>query len=395
MRIPLILLIVTLLLTLGVDAYIFFIARSRCRSKMPARVQLWSALGLYVILIAGIFLPTRSGAPSELLVKMWLLFAYMTFFFAKLTFVIFDLIGALPRLFGRKRFRYSGLIAGVLAMAVFFAMWWGALINRFDVTLKRVDVEIENLPESFDGYQIVQISDLHVGTFGADTGFVDRLVDYVNSLGADIICFTGDIVNRNTQEIDPFVNTLSRLSAPDGVFSILGNHDYGDYYDWSSEADKQKSLDRLKDIQKGMGWHLLLNDHQFLHCGHDSIAIIGVENVGDPPFKVYGDLKASYPTPEDSVTKVLLSHNPAHWDMEISDRDDVNIALTLSGHTHAMQMSLFGWSPASLRYRHWGGLYADRNGHHQLYVNIGDGTVGMPMRLGAAPEVTLITLRRK
>ena len=387
--------IVTLLLTLGVDTYIYRVAQKRCRSKVPRHLQLWSAIALYIVLIVGVFLPTRSGDSAELLIKMWLLFAYMTFFFLKLTFVIFDLLCGVPRLFRRSRLPYGGLIAGLLAVVVFLAMWWGALINRFNVTLTRVDVEIENLPKSFDGYRIVQISDLHVGTFGSDTGFIDRLVDYVNSLDADAVCFTGDIVNRNTQEIEPFVKSLSRFDAPGGVYSILGNHDYGDYYDWDSPGEKKASLDRLKEIQARMGWHLLLNEHRFLHCGHDSIAVIGVENVGDPPFTVYGDLRKSYDDLDDNITKILLSHNPAHWDMEIADRNDVNIALTLSGHTHAMQMSLFGWSPASLRYRHWGGLYKDRNGDHQLYVNIGDGTVGMPMRLGAAPEVTLITLRRK
>ena len=140
---------------------------------------------------------------------------------------------------------------------------------------------------------------------------------------------------------------------------------------------------------------LLLNEHDYLRCGHDSIAIIGVENVGDPPFTVYGDLKASYPDLADSKTKLLLTHNPAHWDMEVADNPDINIALALAGHTHAMQTTIFGWSPAALRYRHWGGLYADSRGRSLLYVNIGDGTVGMPMRLGATPEVTLITLHRK
>ena len=395
MRIPFLFLIVTLLLTLGVDGYIYAIARRRCRSHVPARIQLFSALALYVLVIVGIFLPARGGDPAMLLTKMWVLFGYMTFFVAKVAFVLFDLIGGIPCLFGRKRLPKSGLVAGLIGVAVFLAMWWGALINRFNVQLNEVDVEIAGLPEVFDGYTIAQISDLHVGTYGSDTDFVERLVDYVNSLDADVICFTGDIVNRTTDEIIPFVGPLSKLHAPDGVFSILGNHDYGDYYDWDSEAEKQASLQRLKDIQTDMGWTLLLNEHRFVSHGRDSIAILGVENVGDPPFTVYGDLKASYPNLGDSVSKVLLSHNPAHWDMEVADHKDVNIGLTLSGHTHAMQMTFFGWSPAVFRYLHWGGLYGDKSGDHQLYVNIGDGTVGMPMRLGATPEVTLITLRRK
>ena len=150
----------------------------------------------------------------------------------------------------------------------------------------------------------------------------------------------------------------------------------------------------LHSLQRQMGWHLMLNDHIYLVRGRDSIAVIGVENVGDPPFTVYGDLKKSYPTLGDSLTKVLLSHNPAHWVDDIKDNDSLNIPLTLSGHTHAMQIEVLGISPAWFRYRTWGGMYSDKDASHRLYVNIGLGTVGIPMRLGATPELTVLTLRR-
>ena len=219
-------------------------------------------------------------------------------------------------------------------------MWWGALVNRFNIDVEKLDVEIPGLPEAFEDYRIVQISDLHVGTYGENVAYIEHLVEFINELQPDLIVFTGDVVNRKTDEIYPFTKALSELNANDGVISILGNHDYGDYYDWDSDSTKAESLRQMIDIQRGMGWNLLLNDHTFIHHGSDSIAVIGVENVGDPPFTVYGDLKASYPDLSDNVTKILLTHNPAHWSMEIADQDSLNIALTLSGHTHAMQIEV-------------------------------------------------------
>lgn len=392
---PIVLLVVTIVLSIVVDVYIYRAARKRVSSAVPARIQLISSLALYSLLIVGFCLPMRSGDEGLFLAKMWVLFSYVTFIVAKLVFVVFDLIASIPRLFGHRRIRLLSLAGGVLAVITFIAMWWGALVNRLNINTENVTVNVAELPQPFDGYRIVQISDLHVGTFGADTAYVSKVVDYVNSLNPDVVLFTGDIVNRTSDELKPFVGTLSRLECPDGVYSILGNHDYGDYYNWDCESDKKASLDSLVTMQKRMGWRLLLNEYEIIRRDGDSIAVVGVENVGDPPFKVYGDLKASYPDLSDSVTKILLTHNPAHWQMEIADRDDMNVGLTLSGHTHAMQMSAFGWSPAAWRYDNWGGLYFDKSGSHPLYVNIGIGTVGMPMRIGATPEVTVITLKRK
>lgn len=393
MRIPLILLLVTVVLSIFIDGYIYCAIRRRVQSSVPARIQLISALCFYAVLILGMCLPMRSGDAGIFLVKMWILFGYITVIVSKATFVLFDLVARIPSIFGRHRIKALSFIGGVAALTIFLAMWWGALVNRKNIETVRIDIPIEHLPAAFDDYRIVQISDLHVGTFGDDTSYVDRLVDYVNSLHPDVIFFTGDVVNRTSEELKPFVSSLSRLDAPDGVYSILGNHDYGDYFDWQSDSDKIASHEKMISMQKQMGWRLLLNEHEFIHRGPDSIAVIGVENVGDPPFKVYGDLAAAYPDLSDGITKILLTHNPAHWKMDIADRDNANVSLTLSGHTHAMQMRVLGLSPASLRYDTWGGLYRDDFGLHPLYVNIGVGTVGMPMRLGATPEVTLITLK--
>jgi hypothetical protein len=215
----------------------------------------------------------------------------------------------------------------------------------------------------------------------------------VNALKPDLILFTGDIVNRNTAELKPFVKVLSRLHAKQGVYSILGNHDYGDYEDWSSSKEKAENMQLLKDLQAKMGWTMLNNAHQALTVGSDTIMLIGVENIGDAPFPTYGNLAEAYPNVGDKHFKILMSHNPAHWTSAIKDNENCNIALTLAGHTHAMQIEAFGVSPAYFRYRTWGGMYNDEL-NHRLYVNIGIGTVGFPARIGATPEITHFTLKR-
>lgn len=394
MRIPTIPFLIFTIACIAIDAYIYLVAKKRCVSKMPSRIQLWSAVALYVLLIVTICLPHRSGSESMLHSKMWCLFGVMSVYASKLSFVLLDVIAKLPRLFGGKRVKKMSLAGVAVAVISFLTIWWGALINRFNIQVNEVEIEVPDLPNSFDGYKIVQFSDMHVGTYGTDTTFVSQLVSRINSLDADLIVFTGDIVNRRTDELLPHANSLARLKASDGVISILGNHDYGDYTNWDTPELKQKNMSELIEVQQKMGWNLLLNSNAKIFNNGDSIVVIGVENVGDPPFAVYGSLKDSYPTLNDSVTKILLTHNPAHWTQEIADSDANNIALTLSGHTHAMQIELFGISPAVFRYKTWGGLYLDGSNSHPLYVNIGAGTVGLPMRIGATPELTLFTLRR-
>lgn len=393
MRIPLLFLITVIVLSLLVDGYIYIMVRRRCVSKVPARLQLVSAVLLYMALIVGVSMPRRSGDDGSLLFIMWVLFGYMTFIMPKLVFVVVDAVALLPVLWHGRCWRWLSLTGGVIAIVAFLAMWWGALVNRFRVDVREVDFEFPHLPAAFDGFRIVQISDLHVGTYGDDDRFVRKLVGVINGLHPDAVMFTGDIVNRHSSELIPFVDALSGIEAPYGVFSILGNHDYGDYADWPSEADKAADVAALCAMQESMGWKLLLNQTEFMHSGRDSIAVIGVENIGDPPFRIYGSLHKAYPAVGDSVSKILLSHNPAHWTDSIAGHDDVNIALTLSGHTHAMQIEVAGLSPAAMRYATWGSMYGDEAGRHALYVNIGAGTVGMPMRLGATPEITLITLK--
>lgn len=379
--------------SLAADGYIYRVLRRRCTSRIPSRIHLIISALLILMALVAILIPRRDGDNATLLAVMWMLFGFLTVYVAKYVFVITDILACLPRFFGHRRLRWLSWTGAALALCVFATEWWGALVDRFRTEDNEVTVSIDGLPAAFDGLRIAQISDLHTGTFGTDTTFVSHLVDRVNALRPDVIVFTGDIVNSRTSELLPHTAPLSRLHAPMGVYSILGNHDYGDYANWPSTIAKKANLTLLKSLQEEMGWRLLLNETTMLHRGSDSLALIGVENIGDPPFAIYGSLPAAYPDLSDGVTKILLSHNPAHWADSIASTPAINIALTLSGHTHAMQIKVAEWSPAAWRYKQWGGLYHDADSTHALYVNIGAGTVGFPARIGATPEITLLTLK--
>lgn len=388
------LILLCLLFQVATDAYIFFVAWQRSRRLIAAKFQLWQSAFFLVYIVVFLCLPKRGESDVMLQLSMWMLFAYLTVYVGKIIFVIFDILASMPLLWHGKRLKglsKAGIVVGALA---FIVMWWGAMVNRKQICVKELDIAIEGLPESFSGYRIVQISDLHLGTFGTDTTFVSKLVDKINSTNPDLVVFTGDIVNRQSDELRPFVKPLSRLDTRDGVFSILGNHDYGDYIDWASAEEKEMNMEQLMDLQLEMKWELLTNSSAVIYGEQpgDSIVVIGVENWGEKPFPTYGDLSLAYSTPGDSAVKILLSHNPVHWEREVAPVDSLKIDLTLSGHTHAMQVALGSLSPAALRYKTWGGLYDSPDGKRPLYVNIGAGTVGIPMRIGATPEVTVFTL---
>ncbi len=397
MRLPLLLILPILILDILADWYICRAVWRRCTrgARFWRPVSLWSSIVLGVGLLAAIAWPKKSASDYDLTGLMWFLYCYFSIYVPKYLFIIIDLLGKVPQLWHRRRikgFAHAGITVAVLTFGL---MWWGALVNRYRIEVKEIEFADPSMPSSFEGLTIAQISDLHTGSYGSDTTYVAKVVETVNALHPDIIVFTGDIVNRRSKELKPFVSTLSRLNAPLGVYSVLGNHDYGDYYAWDSAADKEANMQELYRMQHDMGWTLMNNSAHTFHAGPDSLVLIGVENIGDPPFPIYGDLDKAYPGDlADSAFKILLSHNPAHWVDDIAGSPDKNIALTLSGHTHAMQMELFGLSPATFRYDTWGGMYADIDSTRRLYVNIGIGEVGVPARIGATPEITLFTLRR-
>lgn len=404
MRLPVLIIVIIMLLHVLMDVYIWrdIYKVYKCSAKKSIIYLVVSDVFLLLFIVAASM--PRRDASADLLPIMWMLYTYLTTFIPKIIYLIFSLIGKIPALFKRSIFK-SGLYLGFpLAIITFFAMWWGALVTRNQIEVKQINICSSKLPESFDNYRIVQFSDIHLGTWGNDTTFISNVVDSINTLKPDIIFFTGDIVNRNTKEAVPFKNVLSRLKAKDGVYSVLGNHDYGDYMDWKSPQDKEINQIWLESMQDEMNWKLLNNSHVFIKNGIDSIAIIGVENWGEPPFKQYGNLKEAYPTDSihnlnDRFFKILLSHNPEHWRQEVSKY--TNIDLTLSGHTHAMQFMIklgdWQWSPSVWKYEEWAGLY-DKNNEKgenvKIYVNVGLGEVAIPSRLGATPEITLITLKK-
>lgn len=309
----------------------------------------------------------------------------------KTLFMICSLVGVfvhfMIRRCPRSLFTAIGLALGIVS---FFNILYGTFagITRFEV--KEVDYQSERIPEEFNGYRILQISDIHIGSWQGNQEAVQQLVNLVNKQNPDLIVFTGDLVNQQSRELDGFQHILSQLHAPDGVYSILGNHDYGAYYHWKSTKQEIENLDYLVQQQKAMGWKLLNNEHAILHHGGDSIALIGVENDGEPPFSQFADLPRAMKDTE-GMFRILLSHNPTHWRREVLPSSDID--LTLSGHTHAMQMTLFGHSLASLIYPEWSGMYYE--GKRALYVNIGIGYVGLPFRFGAWPEITMIKLVSK
>jgi predicted MPP superfamily phosphohydrolase len=280
----------------------------------------------------------------------------------------------------------------VMAAIPFISILYGLLQGKFDYRVIRQPLRFPNLPPEFHGFTIVQISDAHLGSFLDNKKPVHKAIDMINGLNPDIVVFTGDLVNNYADEAESWIGVFSEIKAKYGKYSILGNHDYSDYVKWASKQGKAANMERLKAIHKEMGFRLLLNEHEKISLGNTQFALIGVENWGKPPFPQYGDLKRAVAGTEEMPFRVLLSHDPSHWDLEVLGL--TNIDLTLSGHTHGMQFGIeiagIKWSPIKYRYPRWGGLYSE--GQQHLYVNRGFGYLGFPGRVGMPPEITLIEL---
>lgn len=296
-----------------------------------------------------------------------------------------------PEGISRKAFlTKGGLMAGAGLFGVFM---YGIVKGAHHYKVTKVNVNIPNLPQSLKGMRMVQISDIHVGSFW-DKPAVEKGVELITQLDADLVVFTGDLVNNTADEMNGYQDIFSRISAPKGVYSILGNHDYGDYVPWPTDDAKKKNLDDLKNTHAEMGWKLLLDEHVMIGDDKDQLALIGIENWGARGrFPKYGNLKKAAEGTEKASARILLSHDPSHWKAEVT-QDFPNIDLTLSGHTHGMQFGIetagFKWSPVKYMYPEWAGLY--QRGKQLLYVNRGFGYLGYPGRFGIRPEITLFTL---
>ena len=383
--------LIILLALLLPDVYIYFVHVVRATRRSLWRLLYW--LPTTVLLLVYLYYMGMSGENTlahHTTAIGRLAIAIILFTTSKLAFIGCSLLGVVVHLLVRCCPRWPFHVAGaVLSGLIFGCTLWGTLIGVSNFEVREVEYASPDLPKGFDGYRVLQLSDIHIGSWQERPEAIQRLVELVNRQQADVILFTGDLVNQRSDELQGFTDVLAKLSAPDGVYSVLGNHDYGDYYHWSSPQDKEKNLDALKCLQADMGWRLLNNEHVLLHHKGDSIALIGVENDGEPPFSQHAELAHAMQGTE-GLFSLLMSHNPTHWRREVIPA--TGIQLMLAGHTHAMQSILFGRSLAELKYPEWAGFYHE--GGQTLYVNIGIGYVGLPFRFGANPEITVITLRR-
>jgi len=325
---------------------------------------------------------------------------------ASIFFLVDDIRRAIQWMVGKVFFKNTEgeqIEEGRISRSIFLS-WMGIAVggglfsslvygfsNKYNYKVKKIALKFPNLPSSFKGLKIVQISDVHSGSF-TDKRAVEKGVEKILQLNPDIILFTGDLVNNESDEMDDYMDVFSKLKAPMGVYSILGNHDYGDYKTWSSPQAKQQNLERLKQIHAQMGWRLLLDENVTLEKNNEQIALIGIQNWSAlKRFPKYGNLKKAYEGSEHLPFKILMSHDPTHWDAEVRPKYG-DIDLMLAGHTHGMQFGVeipgFRWSPVQYVYKQWAGLYQE--GSQKLYVNRGYGFIGYPGRVGILPEITLI-----
>jgi len=337
------------------------------------------------------------------------LIAMLTFEIITIVFLfsedIFRLMAAsIQRIFGSSgefslpaRRRFLSIMAMGIGAIPFSALLYGMYRGKYDFRVLKYELEFDDLPEAFHGYQITQISDIHSGSFD-NRKKIEYAVNLINEQQSDTILFTGDMVNNMAREMEPWKELFATLKAKDGKFSILGNHDYGDYkLDWDTPEQKLENFEDLKKIQREIGFDLMLNDSRYLKKGDDKVALIGVENWGRGGFKKAGDLKKATKDIHKDDFKILLSHDPSHWE-DVVIHDDYHYHLTLSGHTHGMQFGIeipgwVKWSPVKWRYKYWAGIYEEMG--QMINVNRGFGFIGYPGRVGIWPEITVITLKKK
>jgi predicted MPP superfamily phosphohydrolase len=403
------------LIMAAIDLYVFQVVKMLCqstssRTKSVIFTTYW-AVSIIIILIF-LFLPYLNAERWPKNFRNYLFATIVGFFFAKLLasviFLVDDLRRAIQWGVAKIFFRNTEVDGDVyegISRSVFLS-WLGIGIggslitslvygfsNKYNYQIKRVPLSYNNLPSSFRGLKIVQISDIHSGSFD-NKNAVEKGIQMVLDLKPDLILFTGDLINDRASEMTGYQDVFSRLKAPMGVFSTLGNHDYGDYVKWPSEEARDQNLEQLKKLQADMGWRLLMNEHVVLQKDGQEIALIGIENwSAKARFPKYGKMWEAYPGAEKYPFKILMSHDPSHWDAEVRPKYG-DIDLTLAGHTHGMQFGIeipgFKWSPVKYVYNQWAGLYEE--GKQKLYVNRGYGFIGYPGRVGILPEITLIEL---
>lgn len=406
------------ILLILIDIYIYTsIHRTTCKFTPPlrntVRIAIWgtTVLAISAVVWYNMYEPYYKA----LSIRQWVIITVTVIYGSKLLTILIifiddiqintrRLIAYLKKRSGKgipgkpiTRSEFFDKAAIAAGMVPFASMVTGILSGATDYRVIRKTVYLPNLPSSFDGIRIGQFSDTHAGTFFNKTA-VKGGVEVLLNEKTDVIFFTGDLVNYQTDEVDNYIDVFSKVRAPLGVFSTTGNHDYGNYRKWSTEAAKKKNFEDMVTAHQLMGYELLMNEHRFLEEGGDKIAIIGIENWGmGPPhrFPKYGKLAQAHRGTEEASVRLLLSHDPSHWDAQVRP-EFRDIELMFAGHTHGAQMGIqfgdFRWSPSQYLYRQWAGLY--REGEQYLYVNRGFGCIGYPGRVGMPPELTVIELKR-
>ena len=401
--------IIPIVIYILIDIYAYQAFRTLWRGP----VAKWLYFGVSAIVIGLlIYLIVNSGGSRRMSAEsMYIIGIFIAFFFPKLLLVIVmfaeDLIrlivGTVFKLGGEtasfhlpSRRKFVSTIALGIAAIPFTGLIYGMVRGKYNYKVHEYTLEFDTLPAAFDGYKVTQISDIHSGSF-TNKEKIEYAVNLVNQQKGDVILFTGDLVNNTATEMDAWKETFGLLSAKDGVFSVLGNHDYGDYVSWETEEEKVQNLDDLKAVQQEMGWDLLLNENRTITRNGETIKLVGVENWGIGGFKKAGDLDKACEGITATDFKILLSHDPSHWQEEVKTHPK-NIELTLSGHTHGMQFGieipgLIKWSPVKYRYENWAGIYDELGS--VLNVNRGFGYLAYPGRVGIWPEISVITLKKK
>ena len=399
-----------------IDMYVFFAIRTLFnihKYRQIFTISYWTLSVLSIVTI--LLIPNIEFSENQRALRNFLFVSVFSLFFAKLLAALFFLIDDVRRavqwlfqkFFMTEKIAKDEISTEMNVTRSAFLTWLGigvgstvfstfiyGLSNKYNYKIHKHTLKFKNLPSAFDGLKVVQLSDIHSGSF-SDKAAVQKGIQKVLSIKPDIILFTGDLVNNTADEIKPYIDIFSELKAPMGVFSTLGNHDYGDYHKWNNLNEKAANLQVLKEYHAAMGWRLLNDENVQLSKEGAQISIIGVQNIsGRGRFQTYGNLSTAMQG-IDTAFNILMSHDPSHWDKEIN-KDYPQIQLTLSGHTHGMQYGLeipgFKWSPIQYIYKQWAGLYQKKEQY--LYVNRGFGFLGYPGRVGILPEITYFELRK-
>lgn len=409
-------LLVFVLLFGGLEYYVIRGLRSTFQSGTSLRIALtveWISIGILAVTLVGMVLTfsgviTRSNSFTNLFTGLTI-----TFFMTKITFagILFgeDILRGIVwagrkigSLFGEgsepvsmaSRRKFIGQLGLAVAAIPFSGFLYGMLKGKYDFKIHRIRLNYPDLPPAFEGFRIVQLSDIHSGSFAGPEG-LEKGIRMAMEQEPDLVVFTGDLVNNIAEEIEPYVELMTNLKGKYGQFSVLGNHDYGEYVAWESPAAHQANMDRLEQFQENMGFRLLKNEYALIEKDGQRIRLAGVENWGLPPFPQHGDLDKAMAGAETGDFTILMSHDPTHWDEKVRPSAH-KVHLTLSGHTHGAQMGVeipgFRFSPVQLRYSRWAGLYEEKD--EKLYVNRGFGFLGYPGRIGIWPEIAVIELGR-